>query len=1047
MAYLGNEETLVEKPAVEYLTDKLEYDFIHGEKLTLECGERESMNDVILVKRLSKALKKLNLWMGENDIERTVRYLTRPEKLGASLLEINEKIYDTIVNLTYTVDMVNDRGQKKPRTVKFIDFDNPDNNEFLVTRQFKIHGPQENIIPDIVIFINGIPIVVIECKSPFLETTVNVLKGKHEAYKQLSRYMNQRDSEIIEGAPRLFYTNFFTGILNKYHGYLGTITSTQSQYLEWKDPYPFKKCDIEGYKDNGQNIFIHGLLEKRNLLDIMQNFILFESDSKSGRKVKKICRYQQYRAVEKALKRLKTGKDKLTRGGVIWHTQGSGKSLSMVFLAVKIRRDPSLADSTIVVITDRIDLDKQIYKTFVRTLGKYTEPVRATSIKQMKELLSKAQAQIITTTVQKFQSEKEEKEVLNDQKQGKPLKYEKEFETLTLKSNVIVLTDEAHRSQYKGVAKNMRNALPNAAFIGFTGTPIDKKDRSTPKTFGSYIDKYGIKEAVEDGATVKIIYEGRKPKLQIKGDTLEEVFIQEFEDRTEEEREAIKRKYANRLAIVEAQDRIEEIVQDILKHYKDQIYPNGFKAQVVCISRHACVTYYDMLTKYMEKILGEEVDVRIIYSGNNNDVTRLKKHLTTKADQAALIERFLKPQEEDKLCFIIVKDMLLTGFDAPIEQVMYLDRPLKEHNLLQAIARVNRTYDERKQCGYVVDYYGVSNHLEEALAVFNKEEIGTPMESMDDVFKQMLSYREAVMKIFKGIDENDLDGLVNRIEKEDKRAEFEMAYKRFAGAVEQLLPNHIPTEYINNLRWLGYIRAAAKARFEPENSLDISDCGEKVKKIISDHLDALGVKQFIEPITLFDNDFEEKINRIKSDKGKASSMEHAIRYIIRVKMDDNPAFYESLFEKLKKILEETEHNWTERKIKLKKFIEEDLETGERSNAEVLGLTQKEYAFFETIRKQLEYEENELIAAEGKEIYYAGQEEIEMIKEITHEVVNVIRENYVIDWTGNPSKTKDIERSIKNMLIREYYNIFQMDGINKLVPAILSLAKKHYAVIE
>ena len=371
----------------------------------------------------------------------------------------------------------------------------------------------------------------------------------------------------------------------------------------------------------------------------------------------------------------------------------------MVFLARKIRRTPELIDATIVIVTDRIDLDKQIYNTFVRTLSSITTPVRADSVAQMKELLSRAQPQIIMTTIQKFQSEKDDKEILKDKSQESVLVFEKEFPVLTVKSNVIVLADEAHRSQYKGMAKNMRDALPNAAFLGFTGTPIDREDKSTPRTFGSYIDKYTIQQAVDDGATVKIVYEGRKPELQIKADTLEELFNQAFEDKTEEEKEAIKQKYANKTTIVEADDRIEDIAKDMLTHYKEQVYPNGFKAQIVCVSREACVKYYNALNKYMEEIVGEPLEVKIIFSGNLNDPPHLKEHFTTKAEQDAIISRFKKPIDKDKLCFLIVKDMLLTGFDAPIEQVMYLDRPLKEHNLLQAIARVNRTCGEKRNVG------------------------------------------------------------------------------------------------------------------------------------------------------------------------------------------------------------------------------------------------------------------------------------------------------------------------------------------------------------
>ena len=1035
MAYLGNEETLVEIPAIEYLQNKLGYEFIHGDNLIPENNERESITEVILAPRLEKALKRLNPWMDKYQINKAVRYLTRPEKLGANTLEINEKIFDLIVNLTFTVKGTDLKGNKKEQTVTFIDFENPKNNEFLVTRQFAVKGPQEIIKPDIVIFINGIPIVILECKSPFIEGKEFELKGKNDAFIQLKRYANQRDSQIIEGAPRLFYTNFFTVILNKYHAYLGTLSSSYQDYLEWKDPYPFSISDVEDYKDFGQNILLQGVLQKENLLDIMRNFILFEGDSKSGKKVKKICRYQQYRAVNKAISRLKSGKDKLSRGGVIWHTQGSGKSLAMVYLAIKIRRDKKLYDSTILVVTDRDDLDKQIYKTFLRTLHKYTEPVRARSIKHLKELLSNPKAQIITTLIQKFQTEDTVKE-LKDEVLLKPLTYKEKFEVLTTKSNVIVLADEAHRSQYRLMAKNMRQALPNAAFIGFTGTPIDKKDKSTPRTFGSYIDKYFLHQAVEDGATVKIVYEGRKPKLQIKGEKLDDIFNREFEEKTEREREAIKQKYATKLPVLEARERIEEISKDILAHYRDNIYPNGLKAQVVAPSRDAAVTYYDMLSKYVRDITGKELEVKIVYSATPNDKPRLKAHLTTKAEQQKIISRFLKPIQEDNLCFLIVVDMLLTGFDAPIEQVMYLDKPLIEHNLLQAIARVNRVYSEKKKCGYIIDYYGVSNFLDEALSIFNVEDIGSPMTSIDEIVSQMKSYREDVMRIFYGANKNDIDSLLDVIESEDKRAAFEIAYKRFAETVEILLPSHVSQEFINDLRWLSYIKAAAKARFSPQDEIDISGCGEKVKKIISDHLKAKGISLYIKPITLFDDDFDKLIESISSDKGKAISIEKLIRHTINIKINDNPVYYTSLLEKLKKILDETEQNWLERKNRLKEFVEKDIKTGEIDAAKKYCLSKEQFAIFETVREEMS-KANEFVVSE---------ENTELIKKIVRDIDNTIKNSYVIDWTTNITKTQSIERSIKNMLISNYYSIFKIEGINRLTYQIINLAKIHYSSI-
>lgn len=1046
MSYLGNELTLVEIPAVKYLIS-LGYDYIDGDKLIAEHGERDSLSEVILSKRMKASLKKLNPWISDDNINKVIRKIERAESLGTGLLEINEKIYDYIVNLQLTVDQVID-GRKETKTVKLIEFDKDkiDDNEFLVSRQFVVKGPQETIRPDIVIFINGMPIAVLECKSPFKDGDSNENVGKYDGFQQLRRYMNGREGNIIEGSERLFYTNFVTGILNKYTAFIGTISSGYKHYVEWKDAYPLNNIEVKDYKETPQNIFLQGVFKRDNLLDIMQNFIVYDVDKENSKKVKKVCRYQQFRAVQKCLKRLEEGKTPLAKGGVVWHTQGSGKSLTMVFLARKIRSLKKLSDATIVVVTDRTDLDEQIFETFQNTLSN-TVPVRAESIEDMKTLLRNSHAQIITTTIQKFQSDKEESKI-------EGLFFEKEYEILSTKNNIIVMTDEAHRSQYKGTASNLRTALPNAAFIGFTGTPIDKEDKSTPRTFGSYIDQYSIKDAVVDGATVKIVYEGRKPELHISGDNLEELFDQAFDDRTNEEKEAIKQKYANKRTVVEAEERIEEIAKDILTHYKEYIYPNGFKAQIVCVSREACVKYYNALNKYMKEIIGEELECEVIFSGSNNDEPYLREHHTSKEEQKTILTKFKKKTSESKLCFIIVKDMLLTGFDAPIEQVMYLDRPLKEHTLLQAIARVNRTSGDTKKCGYVVDYYGVLDFLEEALAIFDKEELGSPMESMDGLYNEMLSYRENVMRIFTGINKDSIDDLVKVLEPEDKRAEFEVAYKKFLGVVESLMPGHVGTDILNDVKWSSYIRAAAKMRFNPEQKLDIRDCGEKVKQIISEHLSSSGVIQWIEPITLFEDDFQMKLQSNMSDEAIASSMEHAIKNVINVKMDENPIYYTSLFEKLQQILEETKNDWVEKKARLTEFINRDVNKGEQNEAQELGLTKREFPIFVTLRKTFEGEKDtEDIVKEDTAIYISNAS-IDIIKDITKSFNDkMINEWYMVGWAENQTKVSTIEQKIFMFLLsnsQKIREIYGQDGINKvkeLKESITKLAKIHYANID
>lgn len=1071
MSYLGNEYTLVEKPAIDYLVNHLGYTYLDGRDLTKESGDRESNRDVILSKHLMERLKHLNPWINDSSLHKAVYTLTNGYQHGSSINEINENIYKIIVNLQLSLEQSVDCSRnKKHHTVKYIDFENLEKNIFHVVSQLKIKGVNESCIPDLIIYVNGIPIAVIECKSPFKEKESNVRLGKKDGYEQLRRYMNLRGAVDDEGIDKLFHTNFITGIFNKYHGYVGTISSKYNHYLEWKDPYPVKRTDLEDIENNGQNLFIQGILEKENLLKIMQHFILFEEEG--GRKIKKVARYQQFRAVNKALDRIDSGKTPLERGGVIWATQGSGKSLSMVMLARFIRRTESLKDSTIVVITDRVDLDKQIYDTFTRvfpelTLASKEEDkllVRAKSVSSMKALLAKAQPKIIMTTIHKFQSERSEQKILEDGEQSASLFFEDDVEVLSNKSNIIVMTDEAHRSQYSSLAQNMRMSLPNAAFIGFTGTPIEKDDKDTYRTFGKKIDTYTLSEAVEDGATVGIVYEGRKPGLQLKVDTLEDAFREEFSEYNEEEREAIKVKYANWLVIAEADERIDEIALDMLQHYKENIYPNGFKAQIVCVSRRAAVKYYDALNRHMADVFDNPLEAQVIFSGDNNDPPELKAHRTTKQEQDAILDRFKKTIDKDRLCFIIVRDMLLTGFDAPIEQVMYLDRPLKEHTLLQAIARTNRTYvretedvnengeivkhTSSKQYGFIVDYYGVSNHLEEALEVFDKSDVEGQMENLNELYKRMQDYKQAVLRMFTGVDSNDLDAIMRVIEPENKRAEFEMAYKQYAQALEALMPNHVTKEDLNDLKWMAYVRAGAKARFEPNNVIDIADCGEKAREIISEHLKAEGVIQWIRPISLLDKDFQEKMDTLKSDEAVASSMEHAIRHVISVKMEDNPVHYTSLLEKLQQLLDDTKLSWEERRAKLKEFIDKEMEHSEEDEAEKLGFTsKKDYAFYLKIKEILNDSEEKKEAVAESPAEYLSDADVELYKNMTDEVVNIIKQSRLDGFATNKAKADQVEKAIQNTIMTNKYTRFGFAKLKQLVNPLLELAKRHFAVTD
>ena len=1044
---LGNEASLVEIPATEYFVNQLGYQYIHGEKLVPGLGERETFNDVLLTKRLKQYLKLLNPKLNDTSIYAAIKKIS--DVPGDSLLSKNETVYDILVNQAISIAQ-----DGKSLTVKYIDFDNIDNNEFLVVRQLEVKGNRKTCYPDMVVYINGIPISVVECKSPFKESSSSIKVGKKDAFDQLQRYMDIRDELIEEGIPKLFYTNFFLCIFNKYQAYAGTVSSKYEHFLEWKDPYPINKIGMDDIANNGQNLLLQGLFAKENLFKIMQHFILFEVDGAS--KVKKLCRYQQFRAVDKIMHRLRYGKTPLEKGGVVWHTQGSGKSLTMVMLSKMIRRNKELDDNMIVVITDRIDLDKQIYKTFTGCYpAGYSEAksnidkilTRAESIEEMKKLLKSGQPKIIMTTIHKFQTGEEEQTVFDDEDAFELVQqfhYDKEIEVLNNSNKIIVMTDEAHRSQYSNIAANMRHALPNATFIGFTGTPIDKKDINTYRTFGGMIDQYTLKESVADEATVAIVYEGRRQDLHILTDELEDDFNETFADKLQEEREEIKKKYVTRQALAEADDRIDAITVDLLEHYRDNIYINGFKAQIVCVSRDACVKYYNAIKKHMNEIMGKELEVAVIFSGSNNDDPKLKVHHKSKTEQDGIITRYKSPIEKDKLCFIIVKDMLLTGFDAPIEQVMYLDRSLKEHNLLQAIARVNRTYAketdktddlgnrlmQKKSYGFVVDYYGITNHLTEALKVFDENDVNIDeqMKSIKTLYEQLQDYKRSVLSIFDGVEKSNLDALMNVLEPENKRAEFEVAYKRYAVIVEALMPNFVNKDDKDVLKWLSYIRVAAKARFEPTQTIDISDCGAKVKALISEHLKAKGVYGWIQPVTLFESDFKEKMEGLGGAKAQASAMEHIITRTISVNMGTNPVRYQSLLERLQSIIDETVNNWEERKKKLEEFIKRDLDEGKDNAVEKYGLKDaNELAVFEAIKTFYEEDNEGVLLADE-------------IKDMTYEVIGVVKETMVVGFRDNLAKQQDMVQGLSELLYTKYYNQFGLKKIDRMVRYFVDLSK-------
>jgi type I restriction enzyme R subunit len=855
---------LVEDPAAELLRVLFDYQLLSADDVrTLREGVA---SEPVLTSRLTECVARLNPWLDSDGIRRAVARVARIG--GTDLMEANEKGH---VALSYGVTAAHgEQGRRQDRTVRFFDFDDPAANAFEFARQVNVRGPRESIVPDIVIYVNGIPIAVIECKSPALADPIR------DAIRRFRRYEG-RDEFSGLGAPRLFETTQISIALARDAAKYGTTLTPSRYWAEWKDAYPLAPEVLAarlGRAATAQDILLVGLLNPVNLLDLIRNFVVFETED--GRRIKKLARYQQFIAVGKAIERIKSALHPNRRGGVIHHTQGSGKSLTMVFLSTKLRRLREAENPTLVVVSDRIDLDNQITAQFQRS--GFPNPVQAESGDELRELLSGGAGTTVLTTVHKFHTA-----------------VPKRSAVISHANNIFVLVDEAHRTQYGAVAARMRAGLPNACMIAFTGTPIDKKDRSTREVFGDYLHRYLIDQAVTDGATVPIYYEMRDARLRIEGRDLEQEIRTAFPGLSSHEIEQLKRGMRLQEKLAGATARVDAIARDILHHYRTVIEPNGFKAQVVAISREVAVNYLEALRR-----LGAPA-CALVMSTSNDDPARLKAHHLSKRERDKIIARFKR--KDDPLKILVVCDMLLTGFDAPVEQVMYLDAPLREHTLLQAIARVNRPAD-RKSYGLVVDYWGDSRRITEALDLFSEADgVMSALRPLSEKVQLLESRHRAAMRLFDNVDRQNEEACLSLLAPDDVRAKFELDFERFAEAMDMVLPDPKALEepYASDLKWLVRMRAVAHRRYRDER-FDTEPYGAKVGEIITAHMKVEGVEQLLSPVDILDPAFKEYVDNLASPEAKAAEIEHAIRHEIHVHRDENPVAYQSLSNQLENLI-------------------------------------------------------------------------------------------------------------------------------------------------
>jgi len=910
-----------------------------------------------------------------------------------TLLEANEAVQKLLFKAQ--VDVNEETGEQDP-VVRLIDFDTPENNHFLAINQFRLDTPgavRQFIILDIVLFVNGIPLAVVECKKGG-PTCANPMA---EAFVQLQRYMNRRKDTarqgLKEGEPRLFQSNLLLIRSSGVEADYGTITSGEEHFYPWKTQWP----EAESVADsmNRQQQLINGMLSKAKLLLMLRTCSVF-MDADGGPRIKVLCRYQQFRAAGKILQRLREGKTAEEKSGVVWHTQGSGKSLTMVFVARMLRASKDLHDYKLVLINDRTDLEQQLAET-ANLIGGRVNVIESRAA--LRRDLATDQSDINMVMAHKFQIADQSLPLSVAEALGtyQAIPGKETFGVVNTSDRIVLMIDEAHRTQSSELGENIFEAFPNAARIAFTGTPLITErhgEKRTIKRFGDYIDQYKLMDAVEDGTTLQILYEGRTSDAALnEKHAFETKFENLFRDRSEEELLAIKKKYGATGDILEAEQRIEAIAKDLVAHYLAHIFPNGFKAQVVCHSKLAAVRYQKAIHRALtdtaaalhaepapdaERIRQiEMLKAVVVISG---DGTNEAAYITEARKQARAwnaVENFCKPfafddpdQPYSAIAFLVVCDMLLTGFDAPIEQVMYLDKKIREHTLLQAIARTNRV-KKGKQRGYVVDYVGLTHRLTEALTLYaatdEQQELASGLKNITSEVPVLQERYQRLLQLFaehKVVGVRDfvegrlasvedeaavVHAAVKLLKDEKRRADFDVYLKKFLSSLDIILPHAAGQPYRVPAKRFGYILRLAKERYK-DDTLNLGDAGQKVRDLINEHLISLGINPKVPPVELLSVDFIDQLNQHAGDnaEAKASEMEHAIRKHCTVHHDEDPAFYQSLSEKVEQLIDRYQGEWeqlAEELGKLRKVAAEGRQQGEA------GMSREATTFYEHIANE------------------------------------------------------------------------------------------------
>ena len=1062
MAGRPSELKYVETPLLEQLK-KLGWTVVQlddSEKHDPQKSFRESFSEVVIVSRSKAALKRLNPWLNDVQIDDLCRQIQDYPHPLKQILENNEEVYDRI---TEGLSADNEETGEVNCPVRLIDwtdvdgYDGPDatDNDFLAISQYKVRipGKEEHIIPDVVLFVNGLPLVVIECKAP------DITEPMAEGIDQMMRYQNRRAAEEPEGVPELFYFNQIVMSTCFHDCRYSSITGGVSHFMEWKDAYPYKLRDVNpNGKPSAQEITVAGMLEPSHLLNIVQNFIAYK-DEDNGIRVKLVPRYMQYRGASKIIERLRTS-NMGKKGGTLWHTQGTGKTLTMMYVIRKMYNSFDLNNYKVVLIVDRKDLQTQMFKT-TKTV-KYAINI-AGSIDGLKDLIKNTASDVTVAMVHKF-GEAEKNKDKKDKKKSGSLEQRTSISTfpvLNTSDRILVMIDEAHRSEYSELAANMWKSMPNSVKVAFTGTPITK----TVDNFGGYIDTYTMRQAEEDGIVVEIKYEGRATDSEITDhDAMNHAFIDIFGYLEDEEQLEILGKYTVR-GYLEAQEVINEKAADMLDHYINTVFANAFKAQVVGVSKEAAYRYKKAIDALLPKKIEElersnpnHIDIEqlkklktacIISSGGANEDPHLKQY-TNESENELIIDGFKAPFGETGLKggdgnygILIVTAMLLTGFDAPVEQVMYLDKKLTNHNLLQAITRVNRTCGANKKCGYLVDYVGITNHLKDALADYADADRDEIMASLRDKSKDIDALNTAYNEIIQFLNEKvgyALSQTSDIIEElcldEELREEYNGRFSVMSRLFDRVLPNPVALEYNEDYKTLAFIReSVAKMTRNPRFSN--KDASKKVRAIIEEYLTVNGVDMEIAPISLLSDNFLKGGQSKKSDRAVSEEIKYAVREFINVNMPKDPELYARLSERLEQILEEFKNNWAE----LRKALEQlrrDIKAG-RAKENTYGYEATHEMPFLGLLKTEFFRE--------KTFEELSDEQITMMKNLTDDVLNRFKQEAVaVNFWNNVALQQELRTYIIKQLISPEIKKFVPDIVKRrkdIAQKLMELGYQHF----